>query len=115
GFSTFWIQTVLRGELHFNGTVFSDDLSMEGAAGAGTFAERANLALAAGCDMVLVCNNPAAAEQVLEEVPIIGRPLGARRLEAMRGKPALSWEQLHASEQWRSLSTRISELAHDYD
>jgi beta-N-acetylhexosaminidase len=51
GFSSFWIQQVLRQQLGFNGTVFSDDLSMEGAAFAGGFVERALMAQQAGCDM----------------------------------------------------------------
>ncbi len=68
GFSRYWLQDVLRGELGFRGIVFSDDLSMEAAAVAGGIVERANAAFGAGCDMVLVCNAPSAAGELLEKL-----------------------------------------------
>jgi beta-N-acetylhexosaminidase len=112
GFSPFWIQQILREELQFSGAVFSDDLSMAGASWAGDYPERAGMALAAGCDMVLVCNNPIAAEQVLDALPIAVNPLRENRLAAMRGKPQFNRAQLLNSVQWRQISDQINHTFH---
>jgi len=111
GFSAFWIQQVLRQELAFNGVVFSDDLSMAGAAGVGDFPERARLAQQAGCDMILVCNHPVAAGQVLEALPIIDDPVREQRLLAMQGRMQWQRSELLASAQWQRTATLIQQLS----
>ena len=87
GFSRVWLQDVLRRELRFDGVIFSDDLSMEGAKAAGGVVERADAALEAGCDMVLLCNDPKSAGVLLEglERRRVAPALG-RRLDRLRGR-----------------------------
>ncbi len=112
GFSRLWIQQILRTELNFDGTVFSDDLSMEGAASIGDFTQRAKLALQAGCDMVLVCNNSTAAEDVLNSLPVTEDKKRQQRLKSMCGKPQLSREQLIATDKWQQISAQINNLSY---
>jgi beta-N-acetylhexosaminidase len=82
GFSSRWLQQILRGQLGFDGMIFSDDLSMEGASVAGGVVERGEAALAAGCDMVLLCNAPEALSKLLDGLT---GTLNRSRAEAMRG------------------------------
>ncbi len=87
GFSRVWLEAILRGELGFEGAVFSDDLAMAGAdTGADTLG-RAVAALRAGCDMVLVCNDRAAARDVVHGLPRADRPVSVARLMRMHGHP----------------------------
>ena len=83
GYSRHWLREVLRQQLGFQGLVFSDDLSMEGAAVAGGPPERARAALQAGCDMVLLCNNPAGLDELLESLKDL-QLANPERLERMK-------------------------------
>ncbi|GFO71430.1 beta-N-acetylhexosaminidase [Bathymodiolus japonicus methanotrophic gill symbiont] len=114
GFSAIWINEILRKQLSFNGAVFSDDLSMEGAACVGDFDERAKLARQAGCDMILVCNNESAAEQVLESTPIEHNAIRDQRLLAMLGKSSLTAQELKQSSRWKTASQQLTQLSSAY-
>ncbi|QKX18126.1 beta-N-acetylhexosaminidase [Microbulbifer sp. YPW1] len=104
GFSRFWLQEILRKRLGFDGVIFSDDLTMEGAGAAGGYAERIRAAMQAGCDMGVVCNNRQGALEVLEALEgFEPDPCSSDRLARMRGRAAIdSWSALEANPRWQS-------------
>jgi len=101
GFSAFWLGSVLRGRLGFQGVIFSDDLSMAAAASGGGYPERARAALAAGCDVLLVCNNRSAALEVLEAVRGQDDPVSHLRCLRMHGRDGAPRERLHLDPRWQ--------------
>jgi beta-N-acetylhexosaminidase len=110
--SPYWLRTVLRAELGFGGVIFTDDLSMKALVSEGDMPERTRRALAAGADMALICNDPAAADATLDALKAYGDPVGqpvsqARLITLRRRAPigielaatggefrgSLAWEQ----------------------
>lgn len=87
GFSSIWLQKILREQLQFEGCVFSDDLTMRGA---GDYLEsmllRAQTALQAGCDMILVCNNPSGVDEILANLKWEMPTTSLARLARMHGR-----------------------------
>lgn len=111
GFSPYWLQEVLRQELNFDGVIFSDDLAMEGATVVGGYTERAEAAMAAGCDMILVCNARAGAIEVLDQANIHHSKHSMQRLERMRGEPFVNRNALLQQSQWHDYVEDVCAIA----
>lgn len=107
GFSIFWMQQILRQDLDFQGVIISDDLLMAGATVAGTVSQRAEKALAAGCDLLLVCNDQTQAQVVLDTVDF---PASERDpVQALRGQSAYSsLAELQQSQRWQDSQTLLT-------
>ena len=108
GMSTFWLRDVLREELKFEGAIFSDDLDMAGAAFAGSYPNRAALALEAGCNIALICNNRDATEEILEDY--FKLPTTDYALAKLLGKQKTTWSALTSSDAYKQLRTEIESL-----
>jgi beta-N-acetylhexosaminidase len=101
GYSRYWIKEVLRTTLEFDGIIFSDDLSMSGAESVGGYAERARASLQAGCDILLVCNNPAGADEVLDALEDYNNPTSQLRMIRLHGQPSPQSNDLFATQSWQ--------------
>ena len=109
GFSQHWLKQILRQELGFQGAIFSDDLDMQGAAVAGSPAERAKAALAAGCDAILACNDREAALAILHGLEDPADPAAHLRMVRLHGRGRVTLKSMHNSTVWRQAVRLVQE------
>ncbi len=110
-FSHRWVGEVLRGELKFPGVVFADDLSMAGAGAMGHIVARAEAALAAGCDILPVCNDRQSVVALLEGLPVKPGPASQLRILRMRGRGGMTRAALEASAHYQSCREWLARCA----
>lgn len=107
GFSPIWLQDILRKQLQFSGVIFSDDLNMEGAGFVGGYLDRAVHALDAGCDMVLICNNPAGAIQIIDRLPEKYK-INREKFNRLQGRFQYEYKALQQVKMWKENSNAIN-------
>lgn len=107
GFSRKWLQDELRGRMGYSGAIFSDDLSMAGAGIVGEMPERARAALAAGCDIVPICNNRQGVLQVIDSLRGSGDPLSHIRLARLHGRQGMTRTALRGTGDWQTCERAI--------
>ena len=108
GFSSYWIQQELRDRIGFGGAVFCDDLSMKATIPYGNIVQRAKRALQAGCDMILICNDRAAALAAVAAVNDYSNPLSLVRLARLHGKQTVQREELLTSDEWQQATAELN-------
>lgn len=112
--SAYWLKTVLRQQLQFNGIIFSDDLGMKGAGFMGDYVERSQKALQAGCDLLLLCNEPSGVVQVLDKLNYQPIPAQQNCHHKLMKRQHLTWQMLEASPRWQQAHRQLARLQDDW-
>ncbi|MDC1311222.1 beta-N-acetylhexosaminidase [Burkholderiales bacterium] len=113
-FSRNWLQDVLRKQLDFQGLIFSDDLSMRAATLMGDIRLRSSMAFKAGCDLLLVCNDPASADEVLnieENMEYLNDQIIDEKIKALMNMPI---HLMFGSDNYTESLARVDSACNEY-
>ena len=106
--SSYWLKEILRQQLNFNGVIFSDDLGMKGAGFMGNVVERAEKAIRAGCDLLLLCNEPEGVGQVLDNLNYQPTQTQKERHLSLMKRKYINWSDLEKNRDYLQASARLS-------
>lgn len=116
--SSYWLKQILRQQLGFQGAIFSDDLGMKGAGFMGDFVARCEQSLSAGCDLLLLCNEPEAVVQVLDnfkpEESQNEQIMRQKRLHKLFKKQQIDWNSLRTQRRWLENHKKLTALQQDW-
>tara|TARA_Y100000996_G_scaffold415132_1_gene408364 strand:- start:322 stop:1332 length:1011 start_codon:yes stop_codon:yes gene_type:complete len=107
-FSNYWIDEIIKNEINFNGIIFSDDLTMQGA-GNDSYPDKAKKSIQSGCDMILVCNNRKEIENIINEFDEIGvKPI--KKLSEMKKSMDIDWHELNKSNRKKQIKIKLESI-----
>lgn len=112
--SSYWLKEVLRKQLNFNGVIFSDDLGMKGAGFMGNFVERSEKAIQAGCDLLLLCNEPEGVIQVLDGLKYQPTATQKERHLSLMKRKNISWKELESSSRYQQAQLELTALQNNW-
>lgn len=108
--SDYWLKKVLKQQLNFKGVIFSDDLSMEGAAFLGDYTQRAKAALLAGCDILLACNNRTGTLAILDSLA----NMTSNKPAVLCSQSKMDYSTLLQSTEWQQRNKKLNQLNDDW-
>lgn len=103
GFSSIWLKDILRKRLGFTGTIFSDDLNMEGANISANYVDRVIAAREAGCDFTLFCNNRQGVINVLDHLPHASHQVDKEKWGKLQGDFSRVQMPLSENHRWQKI------------
>ena len=108
GFSKTWVTDELKNKLGFTGMVFSDDITMQAAASVGSHTQRARLAIAAGCDCVITCNDAQGRDEIIDQLDVVPSTILQAKIDKMYGQAPFAFNTRGGNSRWVSAHDTIA-------